>query len=76
MWKDEEHIACGKLSRRIINTQDYSGSMAHVDMHNKSHWHPDYTHTSQLNGSLGVIVPTVLTVKLRAKKVVHVSKLM
>lgn len=65
MWKDEENIVCGKLSRRIISIQDHSGSMAHVDMHSKSHWYLDSTHTSHSNGWLGVTVPTVLIVKLR-----------
>ena len=41
--------------------------MAHVDMHSKSHWYLDSTHTSHSNGWLGVTVPTVLIVKLRPK---------
>lgn len=82
MWTDEENIVSGKLARSIINTRlrDCPGPVAHVDMHSKSHCNPDYTHTSQLKGPLGVIAPTVLTVKLRAKKVsshiqVHASYL-
>lgn len=76
MWKDEENIVCGKLSRRIISTQDLSGSVAHVDMHSKSHWHLDSTHTSQSHGSVGVTVPTVLIVKLRVSCIqVNVSYL-